>query len=111
MNTKKFFDKIKAGLYYEVQLALEAGFDVNTKNQSGNTALHIGVSTYDEELVKVLMPFDPDMKTKNSWGYSVTDLLKDNNGMEGVLKTVNKGLKVLIKKKKLGKYADLLGND
>jgi len=110
MDAKKFFNKIKAGLYHEVQVALEDGFDVNTQNEDGNTALHIGTSNYDEELVKVIMPFDPDMKIENKWGYSVTSLLKDNNSMRDILKIINKGMKALIKKKKLGKYADLLGD-
>ena len=107
MTNIEYFKKIRDGHTKEVIQALKDGFDINTQNPDGNTALHIAVSTYHDELVKILMPFNPSMNIKNTFNYTVNDLITDNNGMQDVIKEINKG-KQLLKRKKVGKFKDLL---
>lgn len=62
MTSETFFKPIYDDLYYEVQLALEAGL------------------VLDEELTGVILPFTPDLSIKNKLGVNVFDLWNNARG-------------------------------
>ncbi len=59
---------------------LEAGVNVNKKNQDGNTALHLAVGHYyNEEFIKLLYYYGADLSLKNKDGKTALDIAINKN--------------------------------
>lgn len=60
-----FFQSCELGKIHNVKILLENNFDVNCKNDLGETPLHIAIAKNDIELVKLLIKYDPDISITN----------------------------------------------
>ena len=67
--TEKFLEAAELGAVKAVEGCLsEGGVDVDALNQYGNTALIEAANHGDTEIVKLLMPFNPDLNTTSAGG-------------------------------------------
>lgn len=60
-----FFQSCELGKIHNIKILLENNFDVNCKNELGETPLHIAIAKNDIELVKLLIKYDPDISITN----------------------------------------------
>ena len=105
MDVQTLFRYIRENNEKKVKKALKDGFDVNTQNENGVTAIIVaandGTTYRSNDMVKLIMSYNPDLSLKNIMKMDVFDLCSDKSILN-LLK--HPGLK------KLGKYADLLGD-
>jgi ankyrin repeat protein len=81
------FDAIKKGDIEAVRKHLDAGADVNTKDEDGYTLLTVAVAYGSKEIVELLIfngvdvnAFDPQVREKSIEIYEVADLLRKHGG-------------------------------
>jgi len=105
MDIQTLFKYIRENNEKQVKKALEGGFDVNTQNANGVTAIIVaandGTTYRSNDMVELIMGYNPDLTIKNIMKMGVFDLCSDKS----IIKLL-KNPKI----KKIGKYAALLGD-
>ena len=84
-----FFQSCELGKINNVKILLEHNFDVNRQNELGETPLHIAIAKNDEELVKLIIQYEPktDLVT-NKDNFSVINYA-EICGNKTIIKIVN----------------------
>ena len=84
------FDAVKKGDIEAVRKHLDAGADVNTKDEDGYTLLTVAVAYGSKEIVELLIfngvdvnAFDPQVREKSIEIYEVADILRKHGGKTG----------------------------
>ena len=84
------FDAVKKGDIEAVRKHLDAGADVNTKDEDGYTLLTVAVAYGSKEIVELLIfngvdvnAFDPQVREKSIKMYEVADILCKHGGKTG----------------------------
>ena len=84
------FDAVKKGDIEAVRKHLDAGADVNTKDEDGYTLLTVAVAYGSKEIVELLIfngvdvnAFDPQVREKSIEIYEVADILHKHGGKTG----------------------------
>jgi ankyrin repeat protein len=80
--------KDKKNAFATIKLMLEAGADINTANDDGNTTLHQIVQDYDssnvitKDLIKFMLSQGANKNAANKDGKTPLDLAKESNKAE-----------------------------
>jgi ankyrin repeat protein len=69
-SDKAFFDAVKSGNKETVAMAIKEGFNVNTKDKDGYTALLIAAEKGDFEMAHLLVEKGADVNAKDKDGYT-----------------------------------------
>ena len=84
------FDAVKKGDIEAVRKHLDAGADVNTKDEDGYTLLTVAVAYGSKEIVELLIfngvdvnASDPQVREKSIKMYEVADILRKHGGKTG----------------------------
>jgi hypothetical protein len=79
----------------EVKRLVNAGFDVNTKDESGDTALHIAIQNGNPEIAEFLIGRGADVNAKNESGLTPLWMIDDDDSAVELFKLlVKKGADV-----------------
>lgn len=58
-------DFVESNNPYGIKEAVANGADINTKNEDGNTPLHIAIEKRSANLVSIILSYNPDISAKN----------------------------------------------
>jgi len=60
-----FFDAVERGNVKSVERMLKKGVDINAKNESGRTAIHIAVISGNTDMLKLILSRNPDVNAQD----------------------------------------------
>ena len=106
-----FFQSCELGKINNVKILLEHNFDVNRQNELGETPLHIAIAKNDEELVKLIIQYEPktDLVT-NKDNFSVINYA-EICGNKTIIKIVNELNQKNMKNKIKSEVVDFIQKD
>lgn len=68
----------------EIEKLLDAGADVNERDEGGRSALHLAVFSGSEELVSLLLARGADPNAQDHKGVTPLNTTRSFNGLEGI---------------------------
>ena len=106
-----FFQSCELGKINNVKILLDHNFDVNRQNELGETPLHIAIAKNDEELVKLIIQYEPktDLVT-NKDNFSVINYA-EICGNKTIIKIVNELNQKNMKNKIKSEVVDFIQKD
>lgn len=61
------------------EVVLNAGFNINSQDKWGNTALHVHARSYQSRVIELLLKYSPDLTLKNQEGQTALDVATQHN--------------------------------
>jgi ankyrin repeat protein len=115
-SDKAFFDAVKSGNKETVAMAIKEGFNVNTKDKDGYTALLIASEKGDIEMAHLLVEKGADLNAKDKDGYTALMYVAYAGNLEIAKLLIKNGADVNVRDKdgwtalmfaRMGKKADV----
>lgn len=61
------------------EVVLNAGFNINSQDKWGNTALHVHARSYQSRMIELLLKYAPDLTLMNQEGQTALDVATQHN--------------------------------
>jgi len=90
---------IELGAVSLVQMALDAGIDVNLKNNAGDTGAHIAATSDNVEVLQLLLDYGIDLDIRNNKQRTFEDIARINRckGIEKLVRNYSEDIGYTIK--------------